>query len=134
MNCYNSCINNNTTQPTAGTNVSLNNGYSYAHNNTHVHEVQGITKMAQVDDVAHSHRFTTVTSRPIPVSCNNHVHEVSFDTDMFDGHKHTFSGRTSTAIVVGDRHVHFLKSLTDRSDGHRHEFRLGGFIEDPAGD
>ena len=127
-------MNSNTTQPTNGTCTSLNNGYSYATNTTHVHEIQGVTKSAQNDGVAHSHRFTTVSSRPIPISCTTHVHEVSFDTDMFDGHKHTFSGRTSTAIAVGDRHVHFLKSLTDRSEGHRHEFRFVAFIEDPAGD
>lgn len=118
-----------------GTTAAVNNGYSYLVNNgTHVHEVQGVTKVSEVADVAHVHRLATVTSRPIPVGCNNHVHEVNFSTDTFDGHQHCFSGRTSTAIQVGDRHVHFLKSLTPRVEGHRHEFRVATFIENPVSD
>ncbi|MDE6476084.1 MAG: YmaF family protein [Erysipelotrichaceae bacterium] len=124
---------NNTLNNTINANM-INNGFAYQNSETHVHELQGVVKVAQSADIPHNHRFSTMTSHPIPINCNNHVHEVSFATDVHDGHQHTFSGRTSPAIMVGDRHVHFLRSITSRNDGHRHEFRTSAFIENPSGD
>ena len=100
----------------------------------HVHEVQGSVQIAEPVEDPHNHRFATVSREAIPIGNNNHVHEVRFRTDFYENHFHEFSGRTTGAIMVGDRHVHFLKSVTTVNDGHRHEFRLSTFIDDPIGD
>ena len=100
---------------------------------THVHEILGSTKIAEVCTDPHNHRFATVSDEVIG-SGLNHVHEVKFRTDFYENHFHEFCGRTEAAIPVGDRHVHFLASVTNCRDGHRHEFRLGTLIDNPIED
>lgn len=100
----------------------------------HVHEVQGSVKIAEAGNDPHNHRFATVTGEAIPEGAKDHVHEVTFRTDFYEDHFHTFSGKTGGAIPVGDRHVHFLASITRVADGHRHEFRLSTFMDDLIGD
>lgn len=101
----------------------------------HTHEMLGTTRgaMTRTTDETHSHRLAAVTSAPIMVARNNHVHEVRLRSDTYEGHAHEFRGVTSEAVPVGDRHVHFLKGRTTMNDGHTHEFRLVSLIEDPTG-
>jgi hypothetical protein len=96
----------------------------------HVHEVQGYLKSAEDK---HYHRFVAITGEAVPCDNNDHIHEVEFHTDLIDGHYHTYVGKTSGAIVIGDRHVHYIDSFTTTDNGHSHGFRLMTFMNDPAG-
>ncbi len=102
---------------------------------THVHEILGSVQIAEATTDPHNHRFAVVSGEVIPVGMRDHVHEVKFKTDLYEGHFHEFRGKTLGAIPVGDgRHVHFLDSVTDERDGHRHEFRVATLINDPIGE
>lgn len=100
----------------------------------HVHEIQGSVKISGSYCNPHNHRFATVSGEAIATNCGGHIHEVVFRTDFYEDHFHEFCGKTSGAIVVGDRHVHFLDYVTSEDDGHRHEFRLSTFMDDLIGD
>ena len=98
----------------------------------HVHELQGSVKIAD-RDCHHNHRFCTVSGEAIAYGENDHVHEVVFRTDSFNGHYHEFCGKTSCAIPVGNRHVHYIDSITSVDDGHKHTFEAATLIENPTG-
>jgi len=121
--------------------MGQNERYSMIQNNTapnkyrrqfHVHEVQGSVMIAELQ-YPHNHRFATVSGEAIRIYGCDHVHDVYFRTDYFDGHYHGFYGRTGGAIWVGDRHVHFLEAVTSEDDGHYHEFRVATLIDNPIG-
>lgn len=98
----------------------------------HVHEVLGSTRISGCCDMAHNHRFATVSGEAIPCD-GSHVHEVRFTTDSCNGHVHDFCGTTSKAIDVGyGRHVHFLEGCTSENARHKHEFIVATLIEDPT--
>ncbi len=89
----------------------------------------------RADTDPHNHRFATVSGEAIPLGNGDHVHEVCFRTDFYEGHFHEFKGRSGGAIDVGDgRHVHFAEAQTTQEDGHRHRFRAASLIQDPIGD
>jgi hypothetical protein len=101
----------------------------------HVHEIVGSVQIAERGEDPHNHRFATVSGEAIPTTCGkNHVHQVRFRTDFYEGHYHEFFGTTCPAVEVGDRHVHFLESVTTENDGHKHCFRVATLIEDPIGE
>lgn len=102
--------------------------------NTHLHEVQGSVMIAEERGDAHNHRFAAISDKAIPVGRCDHVHEVVFRTDSYEGHYHEFSGRTSGAYAVGDGHVHYLKDDTTSCNGHKHCFKLITHIDNPIGD
>ena len=97
----------------------------------HVHEIQGSVFVGGSSCDPHNHRFSATTGEPIPTSPYNHVHEVKFKTDTYEGHEHEFCGRTCEAIQVGDRHVHYIKEVTDTAECHAHEFRASTLLEEP---
>ena len=97
----------------------------------HVHEVQGSVEIA--GQIPHSHRFATVSGEARFVSGGDHVHDVRFRTDYFQGHFHEAWGVTGGAVWVGDRHVHFLDGVTTVDAGHSHDYRVATMIEDPIG-
>jgi len=97
---------------------------------THVHEILGSVEIAGREP--HTHRFAAVSGEAIYHDCD-HVHDVMFRTDFYEGHFHEFCGRTCGAIEVGDRHVHFLECATSVDAGHCHDFRVATLIEDPTG-
>lgn len=100
----------------------------------HVHEIQGSVQIAEIKEDPHNHRFAAVSGEAMPLGDKDHFHEVKFRTDFYEGHYHEFRGKTTGAIMVGDRHVHFLESVTTENDNHSHKFRLSTFINDPIGD
>jgi hypothetical protein len=100
----------------------------------HNHEVQGSVEVTGPQGRLHNHRFCTVSGPAIPISGSDHVHEVAFTTDTYEGHDHEFAGRSGGAIRVGDRHVHYLESITTQEVNHRHRFRFATLIDDPIGD
>jgi len=102
---------------------------------THVHEVLGSVQIAERKTDPHNHRFAAVTGQAIPISGNNHIHELKFRTDFYEDHFHEFCGKTGPAIPVGDgRHVHFVESVTSVNERHRHEFRVATLMDNPIGD
>ena len=97
----------------------------------HVHEFLGSTRLAEIEEDPHNHRFAGVTGQAIPVGCS-HVHEIIVRTDFFD-HFHIIKVITGPAIPVGKgRHVHFVKAVTSVNDGHNHELIFATLIESPT--
>lgn len=99
----------------------------------HTHEFLGSTKLAELQDDPHNHRFAGVTGQAIKYG-RSHVHKIRTNTDFFD-HFHEVIVTTGPAIPVGDgRHVHFVMGRTTLNDGHRHKFIFATLIEKPIVD
>lgn len=97
---------------------------------THVHEFEGSTKLAEEGEDRHNHRFAGVTSQVIPVG-DSHVHGLFTNTDFLD-HHHEIAAITGFPIDVGNgKHVHFVQFFTTMDDGHFHEFQLATLILSP---
>lgn len=105
-------------------------------NQTHVHEIEGIVKLAEENNERHDHRFATVSTEAIPIPggghCgHNHKHAFYVNTDFFD-HHHEVAGETGPAIEVGNgKHVHFAEGQSTFDDGHFHGFQFATLIENP---
>ncbi len=98
---------------------------------THTHEFEGSTKLAELQEDPHNHRFAGVTGPEIEVP-GGHIHKVFTRTDFFDNHFHILIRNTGLQKPVGNgKHVHFVKGMTEEADGHRHEFQFATLIEDP---
>lgn len=98
---------------------------------THVHEFQGSTKLAEEGEDRHNHRFAGVSSSAIPFG-SSHVHGVFVNTDFFEEHLHEIAGVSGPAIEVGGgKHIHFTQFITTLDDGHFHEFQFASLIQDP---
>lgn len=98
---------------------------------THTHEFESSTKLAEEGDDRHNHRFAGVTSQAIPIGNGGHIHTVFVNTDFF-GHLHEVAVETGPAIDVGGgKHVHFVDGHTTLNDGHFHEFAFTTLIEAP---
>jgi hypothetical protein len=61
---------------------------------THLHEFEGSTKLAEQGADRHNHRFAGVTGQVIPVGNGKHVHFVKGMTTLNDGHVHQFNFAT----------------------------------------
>ena len=111
---------------------------------THVHEFEGSTKLAEECSERHNHRFAGVSGEIVKIP-GGHVHKVYTRTDFFD-HFHTICRLTCPAIYVEceeeddhnkscnwkeKKHVHFVKGMTTCEDGHKHEFQFATLIESP---
>jgi hypothetical protein len=98
---------------------------------THTHEFEASTKLAEEGDDRHNHRFAGVTGEAIPIGYGNHKHEIFTRTDFF-GHFHFIKIETGPAIPVGcGKHVHLVRGFTSVNDGHYHEFIFATLIEEP---
>ena len=104
---------------------------------THTHEFESSTKLAEEGGDRHNHRFAGVTSEVIPLDCNDHKHAIFTLTDYF-GHLHEVAVETGPVIYVGHgKHVHFVDGNTTLDDGHYHAFAFSTLVEAPllpAGD
>lgn len=100
---------------------------------SHVHEFLGSTRLAELCQCPHNHRFAGITGQAIPVpgGPGAHYHEIKTKTDFFD-HFHFINVTTGPAILVGcGRHIHFVCGTTTCNDGHTHTFIFATLIEDP---
>ncbi len=98
---------------------------------THTHEFESSTKLAEEGDDRHNHRFAGVTSEVIPLPGGNHKHVIYTRTDFF-GHLHEVAVETEPVKDVGHgKHVHFVNGITTLNDGHVHEFAFTTLIEAP---
>lgn len=112
---------------------SKRENYECPQGQNHVHEVIGSTGFVCECNDCHNHRFCTVSGEAIPVSKDDHVHEIKFRTDFADGHYHEFCGKSSGAIDVGGgKHVHFAKAFTEEEDNHKHRFQVASLINSPT--
>lgn len=101
---------------------------------THVHEFLGSTKLAELEEDPHNHRFAGVSREVIPCG-DHHVHKIKTRTDFFENHFHEICVQTEEDIDVGDgKHVHFVSRTTEEADGHTHDFVFATLIENPIGD
>ena len=97
---------------------------------THVHEFLGSTRLAELEEDPHNHRFAGVSGQAI-CAPGGHIHLIKTATDFFD-HFHLINVRTGPPIPVGEgRHVHFVFGTTTLVDGHVHEFIFATLIEAP---
>ena len=103
---------------------------------SHVHEVEGSVRLAELDEDPHNHRFADVTGEAIRVP-GGHIHKLHARTDFFDEHFHPICVTTGLQVRVGEgrdaRHVHFIDADTGVADGHFHEFIAATLIENPIG-
>ena len=96
----------------------------------HDHEFLGSTRLAELEDDPHNHRFAGVSSPAIPVQ-GGHVHIVKGRTDFFD-HFHEFKATSGLQKPVGDgKHVHFVEAETSVNDDHFHELIFATLIDAP---
>lgn len=96
---------------------------------THVHEFEGSTHLAEAGQDRHNHRFAGVTGEVIPTGNGRHVHQFRTNTDFFENHHHMVKGTTGPNINLPDgKHIHFVDSFTTVNDGHRHEFEFATLI------
>jgi hypothetical protein len=107
-------------------NANINEGAQ-----THVHEFEGSTKLAETGLDRHNHRFAGVTSEVIPINGGRHKHAILTNTDFLD-HHHEIGVETGPDISVGDgKHVHLVKGTTTLVDGHTHDFIFTTLINAP---
>lgn len=99
---------------------------------THVHEFEGSTKLAEEEEDRHNHRFAGVTTQMIPFP-GGHRHVVFTNTDFFVNHHHEIGALSGPPIFIDDsgKHVHFFEGNSTIDDGHFHEFQFATLIEDP---
>lgn len=98
---------------------------------THTHEFESSTKLAEEGDDRHNHRFAGVTSEVIPIPGGGHKHTIFMLTDFFS-HLHEVAVETGPAMSVGNgKHVHFVSGNTTVDDGHFHEFAFATLIDAP---
>lgn len=98
---------------------------------THVHEFEASTKLAEEGEDRHNHRFAGVTSQLIP-DPEGHRHAIFTNTDFFENHHHEVGVITGLPIPVGNnKHIHFVTGNTTMDDGHFHEFQFTTLILDP---
>jgi hypothetical protein len=104
---------------------------------THVHEVFGSVRLAELEEDPHNHRFAGVTDEVIVVP-GGHIHKFRTKTDFYEDHFHPICVKTGLNVRVGEgedaRHVHFIDDETDLVEGHFHEFIVATLIENPIGD
>lgn len=99
---------------------------------THVHEFQESTKLAEMGEDRHNHRVAGVTSEVIPISPYRHVHAIKDNTDFLD-HHHEIGVTTGPDIPIpnSNKHVHLVRGMTTVDDGHFHDFLFTTQIESP---
>lgn len=104
---------------------------------THVHEVVGSVRLAELKVDPHNHRFAGITGEVIQVP-RGHIHKFYTKTDFYEDHFHPICVKTGLDVTVGEgddaRHVHFIDSQTEVEDGHFHEFIAATLIQNPIGD
>ena len=125
--------------------MKLDDGHSCSCTNekkqTHVHEVLGSVRLAELGEDPHNHRFAGVTGEVIMVPCGRpgeHYHVLRTKTDFYEDHFHPICVKTGVNIRVGEgddaRHVHFIDCVTEMEDGHFHEFIAATLIHNPIGE
>ena len=102
----------------------INNQNTCTEAQTHVHEFEESTKLAEEGDDRHNHRVAGVTSEVILIDGGpDHRHAFLTNTDFLD-HHHEIGGITGPVIPItgSTKHVHLMSGTTTTDDGHQHEY------------
>lgn len=100
---------------------------------THVHEFENSTKLAETGQDRHNHRVAGVTSQVMQAPGNRHFHAFGvINTDFLD-HHHEIGGTTGLDIPIPGttKHVHVISGTTTFDDGHDHDFLFTTQIDSP---
>lgn len=99
---------------------------------SHVHEFEQSTKLAEQGDERHNHRVAGVTSEVIPIAGGHHVHAILSNTDFLD-HNHEIGVITGPEIPIPNtnKHVHLVSGNTTLVDEHVHNFLFTTQIQKP---
>lgn len=104
---------------------------------THVHEVEGSVRLAELREDPHNHRFAGVTGEAIRVP-GGHIHIFRTKTDFYEDHFHEINVETGLNVRVGRgndaRHVHYIDEFTEVAEDHSHKFITATLIENEIGD
>ncbi|MFT8352806.1 YmaF family protein [Clostridium saccharoperbutylacetonicum] len=100
---------------------------------THVHEFEESTKLAEEGDDRHNHRVAGVTSEVILIGNGRHVHAFGVTNTDFLDHHHEIGGTTGPNIPIPNstKHVHLISGTTTTDDGHEHDFLFTTQINSP---
>ena len=101
---------------------------------SHVHEFEGSTRLAEEGDDRHNHRFAGVSGEAVKEG-RSHFHWIKTRTDFVD-HFHEICVRSGPAVIVNPgepvlKHVHFVCGMTTENDEHCHDFVFATLIEAP---
>lgn len=99
---------------------------------THVHEFEESTKLAEEGEDRHNHRVAGVTGEVIPVQ-GGHIHPYGvLNTDFLD-HHHEIGGLTGIDIPIPNtnKHIHLMCGVTTCNDGHNHRYLFTTQIDSP---
>ncbi|AJA49601.1 YmaF family protein [Clostridium pasteurianum DSM 525 = ATCC 6013] len=97
----------------------------------HTHEFLGSTRLAELEEDPHNHRFAGVSGPAIKVK-GGHVHKIKTRTDFYEDHFHEIIATSGLQIPVGNgKHVHFVEAETTENEDHRHDLIFATLIEDP---
>ncbi len=106
------------------------------HDQAHVHEYEGSTKLFEEGLERHNHRFAGVTGEAIEIP-GGHVHKIWTRTDYF-GHFHVVCKLSGPAIPVGKhgkgagkKHIHYVEGVTSVDEKHNHQFEFVTQINEP---
>ena len=101
---------------------------------THVHEFEESTKLAEENEDRHNHRLAGVTSEVIFLhdGTGRHVHAICANTDFLD-HHHEIGVITDPNIELDDtgKHIHIVRGTTTFDDQHDHDFLFTTQINSP---
>lgn len=100
---------------------------------THVHEFEQSTKLAEQGNDRHNHRVAGMTSGEIDIGGGRHVHAFGITNTDFLDHNHEIGGLTGPDIPIPNstKHVHLMSGTTTTVDGHSHDFLFTTQIESP---
>jgi hypothetical protein len=100
---------------------------------THVHEFEESTKLAEEGDDRHNHRVAGVTSEVIQIGNGRHVHAFGVTNTDFLDHHHEIGGTTGPDVPIPNstKHVHLISGTTTTDDGHEHDFLFTTQINSP---
>lgn len=100
---------------------------------THVHEFEESTKLAEEGDDRHNHRVAGVTGEVIPIGGGRHIHPYGISNTDFLDHHHEIGGTTGPDIPIPNtnKHVHVIAGNTTCNDGHSHEYLFTSQINSP---
>lgn len=100
---------------------------------THVHEFEESTKLAEQGEDRHNHRVAGVTSEVILIEGGGHRHAFGVSNTDFLDHHHEIGGTTGPDIPIrgSNKHVHLMKGTTTTDDGHEHDFLFTTQINSP---
>ncbi|WP_238178205.1 YmaF family protein [Paenibacillus contaminans] len=82
---------------------------------SHIHDFQGVSRVADYQGISHFHRFTGETGQAIPLSGGGHYHmfDAATDNEPFQ-----FKGGAYKTVLSIPRHIHAFTGATGSGLGY----------------